>query len=85
MQDELEREQKIYKTLGDTPKIITLIADNGKTIMTHKTSLFPKYMTTSHDVKMKEICSHCGNVSKYRLKGCNKFACSLPCYKVLTV
>lgn len=41
MQEYLEREQKIYKTLGDTPKIITLIGDTGRIIMTHKTSLFP--------------------------------------------
>lgn len=85
MQDELEREQKTYKTLGNTPKIITLLNERGMTVMTHNTPLFPEHMTKTHDVKMKEICSNCGHTSKYKLKECNKFACSLPCYKVLTV
>lgn len=64
----MEREQKSYKTLGDVPKVITIVSDQGKTVMTHKTSLFPSFMTTSPDLKMKEMCSNCGNKSKYKLK-----------------
>ncbi len=84
MQDVIDREQKVYKTLGNTPKIITLINEDGKTIMIHKTSLFPKAMTTAPTAKMGEVCSNCGRVSKYKLKGFNKFACSLPCYKTVS-
>jgi len=57
----MEREQKVFKTLGNVPKIITVIKDSGKTIMVHNTKLFPDSMTTTPDLKMKELCSSCGN------------------------
>jgi hypothetical protein len=85
IQDELLREQKNFRTLGDVPKIIEIDNETGKLVMTHNSSLFPASMTTTHDVKMKELCSKCGQVSKYKLRGGDRFACSLPCYKVLTV
>ena len=81
----MEREQKTFKTLGDVPKIITLINEAGNTIMVHNTKLFSDQMTTSRDVKMKETCTKCGKQSKYKLKNLQQFACSLPCYKMLQV
>jgi hypothetical protein len=81
----MDREHKVYKTLGNVPKIITLYNEDGKTILMHKTKLFPESMTTTRDVKMRELCSNCGSVSKYKLVGEQKFACSLPCYKELKV
>lgn len=42
-------------------------------------------MTSTRDLKMKEVCNNCGSMSKYKLKDNQKFACSLPCYKILTV
>ena len=84
IQNELEREHKNYKNLGDVPKIIETVSHQGKLIMTHKSSLFPAFMTQTPEIKMKELCSKCGGVSKYTLRGGNRFACSLPCYKILT-
>ena len=49
----MEREQKLFKTLGNVPKIITLIDDRGHTVMVHKAKLFPDRMTTAPDLKMK--------------------------------
>ncbi len=84
IQDEIDREQKVYKTLGNIPKIITLINEQGKTILIHKTPLFPTTMTTPPDQKMRDLCTNCGLTSKYTLKGGSRFACSLPCYKAVT-
>lgn len=83
IQQATDREQKVFKTLGNVPKIITLINEAGKTIMVHDTKLFPDEMTTAPDLKMKETCSYCGKQSKYKLKNVQKYACSLSCYKAL--
>lgn len=56
----MERQQKTFKTLGNVPKVITLINDQGKTIMVHNTKLFSDEMTTTPDIKMKETCTNCG-------------------------
>ena len=84
IQEEMQREQKAYKTLGDVPKIIEINSKQGNLIMTHNSTLFPSFMTETRDIKMKEQCSKCGKVSKYTLKGGSRYACSLPCYKLLT-
>jgi hypothetical protein len=81
----MEREQKTFKTLGNVPKIITLINEAGNTIMVHKAKLFSDEMTTIRDFKMKEACTNCGKSSKYKLKNLQHFACSLPCFKMLQV
>jgi hypothetical protein len=83
MQDEIDREHKVYKSLGNVPKIITLINEDGRTIFTHRSTLFPAFMTASHDTKMRETCTNCGSNSRYTLKGGSRFACSLPCYKAV--
>jgi hypothetical protein len=83
MQEEIDREQKVYKSLGNVPKIITLIGEQGSTVMTHNSPLFPQFMTQTRDLKMRELCSSCGGISKYKLKGETRFACSLPCYKAV--
>lgn len=49
----MQRETKVYKTLGDVPKIITRIDQAGKTIIIHNTKLFSEEMTTAPDLKMK--------------------------------
>ena len=85
MQEMLERGQRVHNNLGDTSKIITVLNEGGTTIMTHKSELFPPFMTERRDLKMKEICSRCGNASKYKIKGVERYACSLPCYKMLVV
>lgn len=51
--------------------------------MVHNTKLFSDKMTTAPEVKMKELCSKCGNVSKYKMKNRQTYACSLECYKSL--
>lgn len=83
MQEEMERDQKSFKSLGDVPKIVQVSREKGDLVMTHKTTLFPSWMTTPPDLKMRDLCSQCGGVGKYRLKNNGGYACSLPCYKLV--
>ena len=52
MKDELEKNRKVFRTLGDTPKIITTQDDNGIQISLHQTGLFPPQMLVEPNIKM---------------------------------
>ena len=81
---EMERDQKSYRSLGDVPKVVMVSDREGDRVMVHATTLFPPSMTEGRDQRMREACSQCGGNGKYRLRQKQKYACSLPCYKLLS-
>ena len=67
--DEMERDQKSFRSLGDVPKVVYLSTQKGDLIMTHKTSLFPAWMTTPPDLSKHDRCKQTERVDKKRVLG----------------
>ena len=77
----MEKNRRVFRTLGDTPKIITNIGSNTTKVILHNTNLFNPEMLVEPDVRMGEACSICQTAhGKYKTKNGEHF-CSVNCFK----
>ena len=77
----MNRENRVYKTLGDTPKIITHQSKDDPYLVLFETELFTPEMLQEPVIRVKKDCYLCGSKGKYRTQAGDNMVCSLPCYK----
>ena len=76
----MEKNRRVFRTLGDIPKTITSYEKNTKVIL-HNTELFEPEMLVEPNIRMGEACSICQVAhGKYKTKKGQHF-CSVECFK----